>query len=242
MTAPMYFVADGDKQAFQRRDAAAFQAAGLSGLFDDCGGGFAATEIRTNGPDGRRGVLLCGWNGEPPAQWGGYHPKSQTWTPCNVDRSVWVGTFNGEPVTPSDIQRPSLIRGYPVELGDGNTWVMPTLRFSDQTCGLPYDIYQDASGDVQTEVRHEYRSLWVRSAEMWDVMLNNEVVGFDVMLPYFVDCLALNYRISMPLHSVLRLLTSGNWESAIGATLDLPKWLEMLDDQKKTHDSGTLSQ
>jgi hypothetical protein len=181
----------------------------------------------------------------------GYYPENQTWVGPDELRlpedgpDWWLGWPEGSPPEPEELRRPEAIGGYPVEMGDGNTWHVPPARRWDGSPGaLPATLTVGPGGEEQRQVKPEYRDILEEVEEIaddWyelfrlqregkdDVELTLQSVPLDVM----IRMLALNYRIGRPEVNALGLITTSNRMQISTAVLDVGAYLQMNTDVEK---------
>jgi len=201
-------------------------------------------DVVQHGPDGGGGCCLAlkTSSGELPERFG-VHLDQQTWhAPLCGD--VWLGTVNGHPPAPADIQRPSAIGGRTPKLEDGQKWAVPTLRRPSGDSDLPSGYRLSGDGSVEKVLSGRWRQLWDESAEVLEhfLALEREEPGplsGDAAIPrvlqFCVDCLAINYRFSMLEQNVLLPVGSHTWFWLLMVAVDYPAWMK-ADEEKKTAD------
>jgi hypothetical protein len=80
-----------------------------------------------------------------------YVPAEQTWKRI-PGTDMFCGKWNDTKPTPSELQRPELIQGHPVELDDGSRWQCAIARGFDSATGSTYSplprslSYDEATG------------------------------------------------------------------------------------------------
>ena len=90
---------------------------------------------------------------------------NQTWDVC-ADTGCFVGYWNDRRPTPADLARPQQLRGYPAELADGESWIVPLVRNWDDgsrafDCALPVTMKCGPDGKwTRGQVRQVYQRLW----------------------------------------------------------------------------------
>lgn len=180
---------------------------GLSELFD---GKPATREMMGLGPGDQAGLLIC--NGHVDQVTLEYLPKVQTWQK-RFDSDAWMGIANDAVLSPKGLARPSQIDGHPLQLADGNRWLIPQLRaFSPTQLDGPLiyvpklkrTLTQDPeTGDlVPGDVIAKYSAIWKEATEIGDRLLSQlQQPGAtiadlpDAKLYGFASrVLALNYR------------------------------------------------
>jgi hypothetical protein len=203
------------------------------------------------GPDDGPGVLLypIPVSGDIPKK-PGYHADGQAWHKSAV--GPWLGYDRESPPTPADLERRILIGGYPITDGHGQPWQVPVLRAVDNPRGrLSAAFSWDEQDRPSIGVDPRYAELWDQSARVWDLIdLHSQADGavfaqdFDAetdqfLLTFVLDCLQINYRANNAVFSALNRARPGwltqsvaSW--MLNATVDLFKYKQFLDAQKKT--------
>ncbi len=211
-----------------------------------CGAGFAdcqslddvaRVEIAGKGPDGGPGMLLAPLpilSREPPRRLGFFpDDDSVRWT--QISELLWIAVDAACPPAPADLARRVTHPGYPVELGDGRQWTVPVIRRPDGSPALPRDIYLDAAGQLQSELRPGNEELWARTEWIADLVFADEPQSYNLAegLRAALAVLAHNYRLGHAEQRVLRLLTSENLEAVFNASVDLPAVVAALEEYAK---------
>lgn len=193
-----------------------------------------------SGPGNRPGVVVNdGMTGDV-----GYFPEYQQWERINDD--VLVGLNTQSVPSPGDLQRPALLAGETMILGDGNQWQIPVARrfvemndMPQMVCALPQKM-QHIKGQWQIgEVLPKYKRLWELAGEAWDSFVSTgkthgEKLLLDIDLA--VEALSANYRIGPVEAGMLGLfLTDGKHVYDVLRTLVDMDGLEAIT-QKKTSD------
>jgi hypothetical protein len=141
-------------------------------------------------------------------------PANQTWNPIfhavdgvSIEPRCYVGRWNDTALDPAAVQRPTLLDGHNVALGDGTVWVAAVARgFDAETAGyytpLPKTLaYDPATGKWRAvRVAKEYRQfldLAVAYADAHDSAVRDDVAtfSFDRIDDLAIAALAANYRI-----------------------------------------------
>lgn len=143
---------------------------------------------------------------------------------------------------PTDLRKTSdFVDGHPVKLGNGETWIVPVVRFADGNTSLPCVLRRKDDGSYGYEARAEYRGMM----RICDDIVQNSLGGEGTKLPAdqtmaFVSCvLGVNYRISDVEISALELVDSFNVKLIASAALDQPSMVVLIEELKKkiTHPS-----
>ena len=194
----------------------------LGGVFDSP---LKSKSIReTPGPDGGRGIIVS-YDSDI-----AYKEDSQEWQKIH-GANAWVGYNKSDRPTPKDLARDSSVSGYPVELGDGNQWVVPRARLADGITSLPRArAYKDGSW-TKGDIIQKYQKLWETAEKFWsefektinDLQRDNTEV-ISVEFPEENDCavmaLSANYRMGMTEVSILGLLTDETVGRILHALVD----------------------
>lgn len=198
------------------------------------------------GEGGKQGVLLS-WYGidDMPG------PMVQrTWTKL-PGKEIWMGVEAGRPVVPRDLQKKQPTPGYVLPLADGKQWHCPALRNVSHVHKL------NGLGQYERTVAPEYVSLWdisqeyaaqfFQAVDMLDAAKRNGIaepthVDFTCAesFDFCCQCLALNYRLTPEIISVLNLIDDDAMRNIIKAAIDLPVLLD-FNEKKKTSSSSPLA-
>lgn len=194
------------------------------------------------GPTGTSGVMLAC----VPANWPnhhriGFHPDEQTWMNCG---EFWLGTVNHCRPSALSLQRPKLISGYEVELGDGDVWFAPTVRrWSDQAesfaANVPMKMGIGPDGQYAAAVRSDVSWAWDLACQFWDKRLTGGLTNGEY-LDAATRFLSLNYRIGPHECFALDLFDSENVVQVLESALDVAaveEWFQ-LQDQKKSQSTA----
>ena len=195
------------------------------------------SQVQSNGPGGGSGMLICSGDGVPR-----YDAKSQRW----VQRGkFWAGIRDDDPPTPESLARKEQIDGHWCELGDGNDWLVPTVRKCPSGTALPQAIvgFGEQPGEYLYEIVSKYATIWDKTADLFAsfmAALKGEPVELDDPVELAAEALSINYRVSMAEVCLLRLFTTANlWQSVLGAIIDWPAWLECAKSQSPPNDAPT---
>eukprot|EP00913_Durusdinium_trenchii_P028458 g26686.t1 len=192
-----------------------------------------------NGPDGLGG-LLVGWRPGDPSQKLGFFPDEQTWI-VSDDQKYFIGFWNADPPTPTQLQRGELHDGYFVKLQDGHEWVVPAAAL------LPKDVllvgFSGKSQTAETRVKAEHFDFWEESKQ-WvrDFLILEgtapETLKFNPLwAPYVYRALCLNYRLTPEVPNHLRLLDEANVMQCLRATIS-GLLLDDVTSEKKNGESA----
>jgi len=199
------------------------------------------------GPDKSNGLVVAD-SRRTPSHLIRYYRDRQTWRQV-PGSEAWAGFYTDDPPVPRDLLRPVTLRGHPVELGDGNTWVVPIARamVADgdtlvPVMAVPTISGVDDNGDwTQGDVAARYRPLWDVACHWWDTKVQaadqDAPVTFAESHDAALVALATNYYVGK-VEVALRGLFS--WHAVtliLDATVDWPVILDFLE--KKTLADGS---
>ena len=179
-------------------------------------------DLPGRGPGGHSGLILQVL-GDPAPVRVGFAGEHQRWIEHPAGCDCWVGVDTEYPPTPADLAIDAP-RGYPLTLGDGQTWKVPVVRSVEPAREqLPYDFVYGADGQPEL-VRAESR-LWELAAEGWNHLYEraaHPTISTETLLELCLGALALNYRLGKVEQTVLRLVNSANWSRCLELLLDVP--------------------
>jgi len=122
----------------------------------------------------------------------------------------WLGVWSDAKPTPIDLCRPTTCDGTPMELGDGNEWVIPIADF------LPKRLTVDKDTGSQCEVvKDEYLKFTKRANSLFEHFLSEGFLkavdeGLVAHVPeglsFASDALEINYRVNCDLVDLLGLV------------------------------------
>lgn len=196
------------------------------------GQGFSERVVE-HGPAGTSGLVLS----PIPLDEGrqakcGYHPDSQTWHSAG---DYWIGYETAAKPGPVDLQRFRAPVGYPVDLADGNQWVVPQIHAPHST--LPQTFRLNGNGEVYFDTVAGYEQLIRDTAERHDaIMVGGGVIQDARSAVYCVDVLNVNYRVGMVECSgdVLDLFRRDQMMMVQWCAIGGPESVAEVDAQKKT--------
>ena len=223
-------------------------ARGLSDVFADVKdlADLALNELSlASGPGGSPGVLvsiLPVASREPPRRMK-FDPKDQTirWSkrfnPAG-DGECFLGLDTLALPTPADLERYQVLRGYDVELADGQRWHVPTVRYHGGGTCLPRSMGWDERGQFRTAIKPGYEKAWDDSGRIFSFLFEkeSETIYEPEACELCTSALALNYRLDRPEISALGLLSSNNVRDVFDAIVDWPKIKLFIEEQKKSAD------
>lgn len=240
---PLYFLPGLTKDQLapqERLDRSVLRARGLADVFADCDyRDCLLNEPSSLGPGDKSGLYLtyqvpvtC----ELPRRTG-YYPDEQEWHPVGDGSLLWIGIDKSSPPTAADMVRKRIYHGYYFTLADDQQWAVPVIRRPDGSTELPCDMVFDAAGNVVEPIKRAYVSYWEESADVAEWFFTSQ--GFDQQhfskaraLRLAIRALGLNYRYGVNEQNVVRAIDTLNWVSVLGATVDLPKMIELTEQKK----------
>lgn len=208
---------------------------GLDILIRDGDEGPKFADLAGTGPGDQPGQIVS-WSGECLA----YLPEKQDWIPALPDperglpaERYWIGKSKGSTPGPLNLARAdsATFDGIPIELGDGNIWVLPNAF------RLPHYLGYNEAGEYDRfpvkECMPIYkRTLW--ALEHAQAVFRKET-DFDhkQTFKYVSEMLAVNYRICPQLVSMLQLFNDTNLFRAMCNTTDVEQLIQIQEDLKK---------
>jgi len=207
-----------------------------AGLADRLADPIASREtVRGPGPDGRGGIVAAAGA----ADGLGFYPDRQEWTPIPGRSGVYIGLPTDEPPPgPADLARGETIAGYPIELGDGNTWIVPVGRMFPEGTQLPQALAIGPDGALVRDILPAFAVAGRLADRIWNAIRTQYELLDDGEKPTEIDDLeafemavaivALNYRVAVAEASALRILTTANVRDVLGAFVDWPAWTEAV--------------
>lgn len=180
---------------------------GLPGLVADC---FKKHE--PIGPDGTGGTLF-GWRPFRGRHYHQFTPNEQTWRQSAAWGGMeagryWVGTKNGDPPKPEELQRAFPYRCVLQRLGDGQEWWFPAER------KLPQDIRLGDDGDWYLVPLRIFDEFCAACRQLRELLLMAPESRRDILLAELVEFartgLSVNYRTCPEVESDL-----GLWNTSI---------------------------
>jgi hypothetical protein len=188
------------------------------------------------GPDGKHGTFFFwsdNWNLDAGVTLG-YSEAIQEWQRAPGGK-FWVGWEKERPVRPCDIRRRTLHHGLPVTLNDGSQWHVPITAALPRTWGVTDD------GDFCKRIKPEFREYCELSERVFNQIFRGTVEeGKDagVVLTEGWDfccrALALNYRLTPELITVLGLIDDQNAVAIMSASIELDLISEVSDEKKNS--------
>jgi len=256
MSSPVYFLAGARRDmlidAQDRLRAEGLARYRLREVLSDCESidQVSVSELNTHGPDKKSGVILCAQSatGRLPNKTG-FYPNDQNWRRVE-DSDLYIGLDKHEAVTPADLQRLGTrvspdgtpaprFAGHYVKLTDGQEWEFPIVRRpgKDGRTNLPRTFHR-LGGEFSQVIDPRYLAIWEQTSLACHVFFNSEandrIVDLEWAVDLCVQALALNYRFSWDLQNILGLIDSTNWEQCLASLVDLPLFLELAAQQKKS--------
>ncbi|QDV50855.1 hypothetical protein [Gimesia fumaroli] len=208
---------------------------GLEMLLREGDDGPHFADLAGTGPGGKPGQIIS-WTGDGLA----YLPEQQDWIPAIPDPArnlpaerYWIGTNKGQKPTPLDLMRLPKITfdGFPLQLGDGNTWVLPNALRMPHYMGLNERGELDRFPVASCKPLYD-RTLWaLEHAEA--VFREEKELDEKAAFNYVVEMLAVNYRICPQIVSLLQLFNDENLFGAMCKTTDLEQLFQIREELKK---------
>lgn len=183
------------------------------------------------GPTGSSGTLIVAtplaW---PDAHKIGFYSSEQTWIECD---GYWLGYHNTIQPGPDSLERSHFIDGYEHELGDGNVWIAPVIRYPGGSPNLPCSMTRHR-GKFEKSVLPQFSSAWDMAQWIWDAILpGGPSVTDEKYFEIACQCLGVNYRIGCEEASALKLFDSKTTVQVIHAAVDVPRIEAYLQDDSK---------
>lgn len=195
-------------------------------------------EMTSAGPGGASGSMLgLLAQGKPPLRTG-YVPAFQTWTKTRNEPELWLGIDTEHPPGPADLQRDSMIAGYPVRLSDGREYEVPIIWSLDPACmtNLPQQAFWDADDEFVVRISPASRELYEEAVTFAGRYFDGESMTVSELMGYGIRCLGVNYRYGKGEHGVLNLIDTSteSIEEVLRLSINCP-WLDKMEAaQKKT--------
>jgi hypothetical protein len=148
------------------------------------------------------------------------------------DADIWAGYNPADPPKPADFAREKQIDGYPVELADGNQWLIPVARAIDGASPMPKRLVWKPEGWQTGDVLPAYKDLFGHACRVWDCLIGASET--DIAIPDGADvaamALAINYRLGRTEISLLGLFDTKSMGQVLRMLVEWPAALEI---QKK---------
>jgi hypothetical protein len=157
--------------------------------------------------------------------------SAQNWELVDdLRRPAWyLGWYVDRPPSEADLSRVRLSPGYPVEMGNGERWIIPPARRYPEGTSLPSTFKLAADGTERREIVKAYEDLfdalrpyaesYYAAAMRKDKSAPGEDLP-DLPLAICYDLLGVNYRIGRPEINVLGLVTDSSRVSILLAAID----------------------
>lgn len=208
------------------------------------------TVCMNNTPDGRTGSVFA--DSARLGEWQAImNMEEQVWRK-SADCDWYVGYWNAAPPTPENLERPSMLAGYPITIG-GMSWQVPeTASFDEENeslvPALPCKLEYAGDGKwSKGDVLEVYKNLWAIGEKFREGFIAHEVRGEP--LTVYSDSeigeaahwyLQANYVVGPDELSILEILSTGDRQVALAVMLansylQIRAWAE----QKKTDQSST---
>jgi len=165
-----------------------------------------------------------------------FEPETQEWVqaldpqPSALSPSYWYGWRRDDPPRPEDLARPDQYLGYPVQLGDGRQWLVPTVRaFGTKKIRLEPHV-------GWLSLMQEDEELLDVANRYWDsqiVIGKTEKPRVSEVIDFACKLLGVHYRIGPLQISTWGLLEKQALDQILWAALDLPAVQAELAARKK---------
>jgi hypothetical protein len=216
------------------------KAAGLADIFD---GQVTQRDYKGTFFEGEPVVLFV--PEDCPADKARCHPEKQTWQK-SADGKYWVGIDNETVPGEVDLSRKKQFEGHLVKLGNGEKWLIPIARRFGRGSALPKALILGSKGELMTEELPEYAEFSAQVERFWEYFIaavNKE--SSREMTPQeqwqlLVRAMQLNYRITAEGISLLKLVTTENFNEILEAIIDIPTVMKIAaEENKKKEDLET---
>ena len=197
----------------------------------------------TSGPGGASGVLLAAATGpKTPLR----YDAEWRWCPDSPAKRFYLGTDPKNPPKPADLLRTDAIGGKPVQLSDGQEWLVPVARFYGGGTHLPVRMGKDPeTGERSYRVAEAYEQIWEAAGDVFTDNLRalgeyvakqngtepqadlSEAMTGERRIEIAAMALGVNYRLGMSEVEVLELLTDRDVGEILGVLADIDGWLEL---------------
>jgi hypothetical protein len=141
--------------------------------------------------------------------------RIDNWTPAS--EGVQVGFLNKP--KPQDLEKPKMVSGWGIKLGDGEEWQVPVVRLP--VPGEPQDLLPQTftldplTDKVSSKRQGVYDQAWEDVETLWklfqnaiDEKTNKVTLEFEEWFRICVRLLALNYRVGIAEANLLGLMTT----------------------------------
>jgi hypothetical protein len=203
------------------------------------------TRCITSGPNGSDGlVFVPHFEGHDVSKvTAGYYPDRQKWEQA-PGRDYWIGYYLTERPGPSDLIRIKCVNGYPLELADGNQWMIPVGRLAEGGAGatpLPRLTRFDGKKHFQGEVVPQYQWLFDVGTRSLEILLGEREDGYTYAETADICCrlLAINYHVGPCEIDLLRLFSEANQLFMLRYVGDSPGFMAIK--KKEAADIASLS-
>lgn len=144
------------------------------------------------------------------------------------DSEAWVGYDPQKRPRPADLARAEVVRGYWVELGDRQEWLIPVARCYGGGTELPCRFAWDGARWAQAEVKDRYRELYGAARMIWDNFGSDEDLlgNLSDKLTVCAWALAVNYRLGPAEISLLGIFDQPSAVRIARALIDWPTLAE----------------
>jgi hypothetical protein len=189
------------------------------------------------GPDGLSGCIVVALPVDRTRQHvQTYQADRQEWT--QIDPGLYIGVDQQLRPHPFDLARSKALKGYPVTLADGHSYVVPVVRRPDwlverlrvQPSELPSSVKMGAHGSWTPKVKSQHAGLFERMQGVAELFFEDDgslkqiptSVSMDWGVNLALEILGLNYRIGANEQTILDLLDNENWGTVLAFAIDAP--------------------
>lgn len=205
----------------------AIRQAGISDLLEP---GKVASRTVFKGPDDLSGMMF--YSGE--AIDCNYKPQEQTWLKSNSGL-FFIGYYKSSPPTILELKRTVQISGYPIELRNGESWLVPLARIFPNGTRLPQSLVLGSKGEVIKEILPQYATFSMKCEKFWkDFEISMGLTSGEPQMTEVeaielaAEALNLNYRINIDGINAIKLFTTQNIGEILAMIVDSPTVIEKL--------------
>jgi len=174
------------------------------------------------GPGNQNGLFVSRFQGHDIA----YDTENYNWKQVG---DCWIGVLKN--YTPDMFAKASdsgrhPAAGYPVELGDGNQYVIPVALADAPNFDIPWRETLDGEGNITRETDDYYAAVCAAADKIYEAIINGQDGVFtmdeDELRDALANAIAVNYKLDKQECLVLGLFTSETYMAIAGAIVDLP--------------------
>lgn len=200
----------------------------------------ACREIINNGPDGGRGMLYA-----ERAESLGYNRNTQKWQRIPVT-DCWCGWATDQELpTPETLIRREALAGHFIELGDGQSWLVPVARsVVPDAPELRWVVRLPQRLELGDDGQWKYGSVVARYQRLWDIattwydqvlrgrMGDSDEIDVEISVADAInlacEVLQANYRVGPVELSAMGVWESGLFGTVLDALCDMQTLVEWL--------------